>query len=61
MKIITTYAPPPIPDRRFDWNAIDDDTYDGAEDSRTRDQIGYGRTEAEAIADLLQIIEEDTP
>ena len=34
MKIIATYAPPPIPDRNYDWTAIDDDTYDGAEDSR---------------------------
>ena len=58
MKIIATYAPPPIPDRNFDWSAIDDDTYDGAEDSRTRNQIGYGRTEDEARADLLAQLED---
>jgi hypothetical protein len=34
------------------WAAIDEDTYDGAEDSSTRHQIGLGNTEEEAIADL---------
>lgn len=58
MKIRTHFAPPPIPFRQFDWTAIDDDSYDGAEDSKTRNQIGYGRTEQEAIADLLEQIEE---
>jgi len=33
------------------YYAIDDDTYDGAEDSRTRSHIGYGHTAEEAIAD----------
>lgn len=58
MKIVTTYDPKPIPDRRFDWSAIDDSTYDGAEDSGTRNQIGYGKTEAEAVADLMEILEQ---
>lgn len=57
MKITTHYVYPPIPLRQFDWMAIDDDTYDGAEDSRTRSQIGYGRTEAEAVADLCEQLE----
>ena len=39
---------PPIPDRRFDWCAYRD----------PEGRQGYGRTEAEAIADLLSI-EED--
>lgn len=34
------------------WSAVDDDTYDGAEDSTTRAQIGWGATEQEAIDDL---------
>jgi hypothetical protein len=52
MKIKTSHIYPPIPDRRFDWSAVDDDTYD-------YDQpIGYGRTEEEAIADLLSQLEE---
>ena len=57
MKIRTALVFPPIPDRRFDWSAIDEDTYDGAEDSGTRWQIGRGATEAEAIADLMEILE----
>lgn len=45
-KIVTNYVFPPIPDRRFDWSAV----YDGYEGG---DPIGWGRTEAEAIGDLL--------
>lgn len=45
--IITTYDPKPIPDRRFDWSAIDDNTYDGHGCC-----IGYGATEQETIDDL---------
>ena len=52
MKIKTNYEYPPIPIRDFDWSAVDDDTYDGAEDSHC--PIGWGRTEEEAIADLMQ-------
>jgi hypothetical protein len=58
MKIRTEFVHPPIPDRRFDWSAVDDDTYDGAEDSGNRNMIGYGKTEQEAIADLMAKIEE---
>jgi hypothetical protein len=52
VKIKTNYEYPPIPIRDYDWSAIDDDTYDGAEDSHC--PIGWGRTEEEAIADLMQ-------
>lgn len=55
MKIITHFVYPPIPDRRFDWSAVTDD-YCGAEDSHC--PIGYGATEAEAVADLKAEIEE---
>jgi hypothetical protein len=58
MRIVTDYWAKPIPDRSFDWSAYDDDTYDGAEDSSNRNHIGYGRTEAEAIADLLRLLDE---
>ncbi len=58
MRIVTEFVFPPIPDRRFDWSAVDEDTYDGAEDSSTRHQIGYGRTSEEAIADLKLQLEE---
>jgi len=52
--IRTTFIYPPIPIRSMDWSAIDDSTYDGAEDSHC--PIGYGATEADAIRDLLQQI-----
>jgi hypothetical protein len=52
MKIRTEYVFPPIPDRRFDWSAVDDDTCDGP-----GYPIGTGPTEAAAIADLLEQIE----
>lgn len=55
MNILTTYAPPPIPDRRFDWTAIDADTYGG----ELADPIGYGATEAEAITDLKDQLEDE--
>ena len=57
-KIVTHFDPKPIPDRQFDWTALDESTYDGAEDSSTRHEIGYGRTEAEAIADLRRLLDE---
>jgi len=52
IKIITRYNPKPIPDRRFDWSAVTDNYDLGS-------PIGYGRTEAEAIADLRLEIGED--
>lgn len=54
-RIITSHDTPPIPVRNFDWSAHTDD-YDGADDSHH--PVGYGRTELEAIQDLLEIIEE---
>ena len=54
MKIVTDHVYPPIPDRRFDWSAVDGDTYGGEE----CDLIGYGATEAEAVADLKKQLEE---
>ena len=53
--IIVRYDPPPIPLRQFDYVAIDDATYD------LGSPIGYGRTEAEAIADLESQLEELRP
>ena len=49
VKIVTDFIYPPIPDRRFDWSAVTDNYEGGA-------PIGYGRTEAEAIADLNEQI-----
>ena len=56
--VSTEYWPKPDPCRDFDWSAIDDNTYDGAPDSSTRNQIGYGRTEQDAIDDLIAQLEE---
>ena len=53
MKIRTEHVCPPIPLRQFDLSAVDDDTYDGP-----GCPIGRGPTEAAAIADLLEQIEE---
>jgi hypothetical protein len=58
MNIVTNYDHPPIPDRSFDWSAVDDDTYDGAPDTHPPCPIGRGATEAEAVADLLEQIAE---
>lgn len=50
MRILTSHWMKPIPDRSFDWEATTED-YDGADHG---DPIGYGRTEAEAVADLRE-------
>lgn len=52
MKIRTEFVHPPIPDRQYDWSAIDDETYDEG------GKVGFGRTEAEAVADLKEQLEE---
>jgi len=41
----------------FRYSAIDSDTYDGAPDSKTRSQIGFGESEVEAIEDLKEQLE----
>jgi len=52
LKIATSYANPPIPTRSFDWVAYVDSW--GADES----PYGYGETEREAIAELLETLEE---
>lgn len=44
-RILVDYDPKPIPVRRFDYVA--------ARAGRDESHVGYGATEAEAIADLL--------
>lgn len=59
MKIVTEYDPPPIPRAsQWAWSAIDQETYDGADDSKLRHKVGHGATEEEAIADLMEQLEE---
>lgn len=54
MTIIKThYDPKPIPLRQFDWSAVADEYEPGH-------PIGFGRTEAEALADLKEQLEETT-
>ena len=50
-KIITHHEFPPIPDRQFDWCAY----WDGEEETQ---HCGWGRTEAEAVADLRRLDQE---
>jgi hypothetical protein len=38
--------------------ALDDATYDGAEDSKNRNMIGRGATKEAALADLLERMED---
>lgn len=53
MKIKLYHVYPPIPDRRYDWLAVDDDTYDG-----TGGVVGFGETQQEAIKDLQERVSE---
>ncbi len=52
-KDTTGFAP-----RDCRFTAYDDDTWDGAEDSRNRHYIGFGATPDEAVADLHRLLEE---
>jgi hypothetical protein len=47
----THHEYPPIPIRSFDWSAVLDDYEPGC-------PIGYGATEQEAIADLMEQLDE---
>ncbi|WP_300396347.1 hypothetical protein [Henriciella sp.] len=51
-KIVTHYDPPPVPWRSFDWCAYDDRTHD------MDTPCGYGATEAEAIEDLMEQLDD---
>ena len=51
--IRTSFDPKPIPDRQWDWSAWRPENYD------LGSPTGYGATEAEAIADLNEQIEEE--
>jgi hypothetical protein len=50
-KIVTSFDYPPIPVRDADWSAVREG-YDAG------DFIGRGRTEADAVADLLSMEDE---
>jgi hypothetical protein len=63
IRIRTSHEFPPIPVRDFDWSAVNDDTYDCDCDQDgffSTSPIGHGRTEQDAINDLLeQMTDED--
>ena len=46
-KIITTHEYPPIPIRDYDWSAVREGYEPG-------DPIGHGKTDKDAIEDLLE-------
>lgn len=48
LTVKTTHVCPPIPDRRSDWTAVDDRTYEAG------CPVGVGATEKEAIDDLVE-------
>lgn len=50
--IVTDYWRKPIPTNRFDWSAHDDNYEPGC-------PVGYGATEADAIADLMEQFDDD--
>ena len=60
LKVHTNFDYPPIPVRDMDWSAVDDNyDCDCDEDGFfSTCPVGRGATEQEAIADLLQQIEE---
>lgn len=61
MNIRTTHVYPPIPIRSMDWSATTDD-YDADCDQDgffSTHPIGWGATEAEAIEDLKQQLEDE--
>jgi hypothetical protein len=51
LQIITSYWAKPIPLRQFDWEAVTDDYEEGC-------PIGFGKTEAEAIDNLIEKVRE---
>ena len=55
MRIVATMDPARPRDHK--WSAIDEDTYDGADDSPTRYQIGWGVDMESAKAELRQKLE----
>ncbi len=61
IKVQTTFEYPPIPVRCMDWSAVDYDTYDYDCDQDgffSTCPIGHGATEQEAIADLIEQLED---
>lgn len=56
---VATYNPKPLSTRSYDWEVIHAPTYDGAEDSPTRHQIGFGATREAAYEDLQEQLDDE--
>lgn len=57
----TEFVYPPVPWRGDDWSAIDSNTFDAdwnGESYVSSCPIGHGETEAEAIQDLLEQLDD---
>lgn len=57
-KIITEYWAKPIPLRQFDWSAVRDGYEPPDSDGVGGGLVGWGRTEQEAIDDLIALEDE---
>ena len=53
IKVRTEHVYPPIPIRDYDWSAVDDNTFDGPGSA-----CGWGKTEQQAIDDLIEQIQD---
>jgi hypothetical protein len=62
--IITHHDPKPIPSRAWDWSAVTDNydaSWEGEESGWVSNEpIGYGASEAAAVKDLTDQLEERT-
>lgn len=58
--IITEFVYPPIPSRNMDWSAVTDNYDCDCDESGyfSHCPIGYGRTEIEAMDDLIEQLED---
>lgn len=59
MNIVTEADTTGFAPRSCRYSAHDDDTWDGAPDSRNRATVGYGATPEAAIADLMALLADD--
>jgi len=60
MKIVVTEDNTGLAPANYRFTAYDDETFDGAEDSSTRNQVGHGATRIAAIRNLLDLLDDGT-
>lgn len=59
-RLVTSWQCPPVPWRNFDWAAYDDDYEPADVNGEGGGIVGWGRTEAEAIADYRNQLADET-